>query len=552
VTKNFEESARALGYSVVGTPQFGAVSTTVEARHIASGDAVKLKLLAPGHDVARLKREAAILSTIHHPGVERFREHRAAGGWQMLVVDYSDGETLAEFVDRRGALSFDDSMHLVEQLAAALDTVHSAGIVHPELEPDNILALAGSGPRPSLKITDFGLVCTKPVRNGVATNGTADANGAAAAAALRPVDRAALRRSRYRAPEVILGEPATPQTDQYSIAVLLYKLLTGVWPFPTTDALAEVEYHHVHTEPTLVRKFKPSLIGSVEDALMRALAKDPASRFPTMSEFVAAVRGDADRRRVLAGAQPPEGKAKDKLATGRLREVLKAVVAIAIGIGIGAVGYLAFLAPTDDGGTRDVSTPTTQPDSVADQVAGTVVEENLAQALEIEAWESGFAATLADNLVAESGFEGAVIPDNFYLDPNNPDRERIVSGRGVDASNGLEIGDPGVFGSYGEVVAADPDTSYFFSFHVQITGDVGVAQAWVDWLDADMEVIGSSNVLNLLGLPDGQQALLTEPAPANAVFGVPRVVKGEGPGVLFVDELVFASTESAEVADLLG
>ena len=167
-------------------------------------------------------------------------------------------------------------------------------------------------------------------------------------------------------------------------------------------------------------------------------------------------------------------------------------------------------------------------------------------------WESGFAESLVCNLLTEADFEGPELPQNFYEDAENPTRDRVVEGEGVDGSGALEIGDPGLFGIYGEPVPIDPDVPYVFSVNSRFDGDVFASEAWIDWLDADFGVIGESNALDLLARPPGQHALVTEASPSDAAYGVLRIYKDNGPGVLFIDELVLARADSDCREMLLG
>jgi len=128
----------------------------------------------------------------------------------------------------------------------------------------------------------------------------------------------------------------------------------------------------------------------------------------------------------------------------------------------------------------------------------------------------------------------------------------MVPDTGVDGSGGLEVGDPGVAGTYGEVIPVDADTSYFLSLNSRLVGNVDDSHVSIEWLNSDREAIGESNTLDLLARGDGQHALITERSPTAAAFGVPRIFKDGGQGVLFVDELVFTRSDSACIANLLG
>ena len=505
MTTRFEESATALGYSLVGEPIIGGSSTVYPAVHAATGDRVALKVLSLDHDRARLEREAAILSTLDHPGIARFRELCVIDGSSVLVVEWVEGERLSNIM-KSVPLPLDQVVDIAAQLAAALDTVHSAGIIHRDVSPANIMVESASSP--IVRIIDFGV------------SRTADGD-------VVTVEGTIAGTARYLAPETIRGEPPTPQTDQYSVAVLVYELVAGAWPFPDADAFVAAMHHHLHSEPIPVREVDPSLPPAVESGLLRALSKDPAARFSTVGEFVTSLTS--------------EDKA---VGSSTWSKPFAMSVAVLIGTVLVAIGVFALLSDSSgDEVNAELTAPSTT-ETVLEEPETTTSTTDGAQRFELSQWESGFAESLVCNVVTEADFEDPELPRNFYLDPENPTRDRVVEGQGVDGSGALEVGDPGAFGIYGEALPVDPDASYIFSLNSRIDGDVFDSQVWIDWLDEDFQVVSESNSLNLANRPPGQHALVTEPSPAAAAYGVPRIFKDSSSGLLFVDELVFARSDS--------
>ena len=140
---DFDEVARVLGYSIVGTPLTGGSSTVYPAREDESGDAVARKVLAPGHDVARLEREARVLDKLDHPGLVKFRRLIRRDESMILVMDWVEGETLAAKMRGADPLSFSEANKLISQVADTLDVVHSKGVVHRDLSPANVMVESG-------------------------------------------------------------------------------------------------------------------------------------------------------------------------------------------------------------------------------------------------------------------------------------------------------------------------------------------------------------------------------------------------------------------------
>ena len=524
---DFREAVRALGYSITDGPFVDGSDTVYRGRSLATDDEVALRFVRPGFDSDRFHREAAILTTFQHPGIANLREHKVVAGWSMLVLDWIEGETLERFMERRGPISSGEALHLIEQLAAALDSLHSAGIVHPDLGPRSIVSIAKSGPRPDLKIIDLAIS-----RGGDAAENTT-------APPPKP------KSGSYCAPELKASGQRVPQTDQFVIAAVAHELITGFSPFAAGDYT-----------PTPIRSVKPAVSKSFESALLKALSEKPEDRFPTMSEFIVAARGKKEKVAAPAAdtskqergrsakadkAATEDNKRKAKKTDGDSRSVsnefLKAAAAIVLGVLIGVGGFLAFFNGDDEPATREFSAP----EEPFEPLAGTGED---AVRIEIDDWEAGQAGSIECNAVTAFDFEDGTIPTNFYRDPSNPGREQIVVGAGVDGSAALEIGDPGGAGTYGEVIAVDGETSYLFSLNFNIAGEVPEAQVSIEWLDENRELIAESDVLNLVERTDGQHALITQRSPAETAFAVPRIHKSAGPGLLFVDELVLVPTES--------
>ena len=533
---DFREAVRELGYSIADGPFVDGFDTVYRGNSLDSGDEVALRFVRPGFDSERFHREAAILTTFQHPGIANLREHRVVSGWSMLVLDWIEGETLERFMERRGPISSGEALHIVEQLVAALDSLHSAGIRHPDLGPRSVVSLANSGPRPDVKIIDLAIS-----RGGDAFE---------KASTLPP------KGGRYCPPELNSSEGRLAQSDQFVVAMMAYELITGLLPF-TSEGGA----------PTPIRTMKPSVSETFEAALLRALSEKPEDRFPTMSDFLVAARGIKERpplaenpsgggrKRSAKATKTRSGSSEETAARsaakaakkGRSRpnEFVKAAAAVALGVLIGVGGFLAFFNGEEGPATREVSNP----EVPFEPLAGT--GEDFLQ-IAIDGWENGQAGSIECNAVVGFDFENSNLPTNFYADPNNPGREQIVVGAGVDGSAALEIGDPGGEGTYGEVIPVNGQTSYLFSLNFNIAGDVPEAQVSIEWLDTNRRVIGESDALNLAELADGQHALITRLSPEDSAFGVPRIFKAAGPGLLFVDELVMVPASSDCTREILS
>ncbi|HET8683964.1 MAG TPA: protein kinase, partial [Micromonosporaceae bacterium] len=266
--------------------------------------------------------EARMMAALRHPGVVEVYDYGDAtdsnGGVAYLVMGYVDGQPLTARIAEAGRLSVEETMSVVAQAARALHAAHSAGIVHRDVKPANLLV------RPDGKVVlvDFGVA-----RSATVTSVTA----------LHEVVGTAL----YMAPEQVRRQALTPATDVYALGATAYHCLAGRPPFGG-DSLVEVALRHLDTQPP---PLPPDVPEPVQAMVRRALAKDPADRYPDAAAFAEAARragtpvvnlaaGPAD----LAGpagagpAQPVPPAARRRLARH-----LPAAVAVLLGVAVLAV-----------------------------------------------------------------------------------------------------------------------------------------------------------------------------------------------------------------------
>jgi serine/threonine protein kinase len=184
-----------------------------------------------------------------------------ADGRRFLAVAYIPGGTLEDRLEDRGKLELSETASFAADVGKGLDALHGAGIVHRDLKPSNIIVDASG----TAMLTDFGLakgraytVLTKPGQ----VMGTID----------------------YLAPELIKGEAASPATDIYALGCAMYECVTGQPPFADKEGIA-IGLAHVGEPPPDPRGFRDDLSDAYVDALLTALAKDPAQRPATASNY---------------------------------------------------------------------------------------------------------------------------------------------------------------------------------------------------------------------------------------------------------------------------
>jgi eukaryotic-like serine/threonine-protein kinase len=257
----------------------------------------------------------------------------------FIVMEHLGGGSLEDVLDSEGAQPPERVVAWLEQAAAALDAAHRHGVVHRDVKPGNLLLADGA----DLRVADFGV---------------ASAAGLASLTATGTV----LGTAGYLAPEQARGEPTTPASDLYALAVVAFELLSGHRPFESGSTTAEAAAQ-VHAPIPRVSE-RADLPPAVDPVFARALAKDPADRFATCGEFVAALRGALEagdgRTRVLPA---PASTTR----AGKWPVVVAGLLAAAALAGAGVAAILT---------TRDEE-PGATPSVVTQTLPGTTVRETV-------------------------------------------------------------------------------------------------------------------------------------------------------------------------------
>jgi eukaryotic-like serine/threonine-protein kinase len=230
----------------------------------------------------RFRREARAVAKLSHPNIVTVIDRGDDDGRQYIVFEHVDGENLKELVLRSGRLSVQRALELALAVADGLAFAHDHGLVHRDVKPQNVL-LSSEG---EVKVTDFGIARSLHVEHGVTQTGTVLGTG------------------EYLAPEQASGKPVSPATDVYSLGVVLWELLAGDVPFVGENFVA-VALRHVNEPPPLLRERRPDVSPRLDAAVQRALAKDPARRFPSMNAFAKELRACLAEAEGVSAPPPP-------------------------------------------------------------------------------------------------------------------------------------------------------------------------------------------------------------------------------------------------------
>jgi serine/threonine protein kinase len=262
-------------YRLVSRLGGGAMGDVFIAENLAIRLRVAVKLLKPellADNVfrERFQQEAQAVASIEHPNVARFLD-LVVGDPTFLVMEYVKGQTLAEKL-RAKPMALAEAVQCAMRLCWALGAAHASGIIHRDLKPSNVIMTPDLEYGEAPKLIDFGLakLAAQTEKSGLTRTGQV------------------VGTPKYMAPEQIAGRPVDARSDLYALGCLLYEMLTGRTPFNGDDDV-QVLYQQIHDPPTPLRKLVPDAPESLEKVLNRMLAKDPASRFPSVAECARAL-----------------------------------------------------------------------------------------------------------------------------------------------------------------------------------------------------------------------------------------------------------------------
>lgn len=264
----------------------GGMSEVYLGHHLALDRPCAIKVIRPERAAnpdaqARFAREASAVSRVAHPNVCQTHDFGTTpDGRPYLVLEYLDGRPLSALL-ADGPLDFPRAIEIARQCAAGLQACHDAGIVHRDLKPDNVMLVRRGGMEVAV-VMDFGIA--RSITGPDLTH-----------------DGLMVGTPEVMSPEQIAGDPVGAASDQYQLALLLVRMLTGKLPFPG-ETTQERMTSRLTTRPFGLAKLSPGLQApvGVEEALTRALSRRPDERFPTLEEFLDALGGPA-----RAPAEPP-------------------------------------------------------------------------------------------------------------------------------------------------------------------------------------------------------------------------------------------------------
>jgi eukaryotic-like serine/threonine-protein kinase len=270
--------ARLGPYEIVAPVGSGGMGEVYQARDSRLERTVAIKVLPPDTQPAdrleRFRREALVLSRLSHPHICALYDVGEEGGVAFLVMEYLEGETLAERLES-GPLPLEQALRHAHDIAAALDEAHRQGVVHRDLKPGNVMLT-----RAGVKVLDFGLAKLREEDEQGSQVATRSFDLTAEGALVGTVP--------YMAPEQLEGRPADFRTDIFAFGAVLYEMVTGVRPFKG-NSRASLMAAILTSEPASVSSEWSKAPPLLDRVVRRCLAKDPEERWQSARDLAAQV-----------------------------------------------------------------------------------------------------------------------------------------------------------------------------------------------------------------------------------------------------------------------
>ena len=211
--------------------------------------------------IRRFQREAKSVSDLSSPNIVEVYDVGEEDGQHYIVMEYIDGKTLKQLIQKRGALTVPEVIDIMSQLTEGLTQAHDAYIIHRDIKPQNIMILDNG----IIKITDFGIAMSMNATQLTQTNSV-------------------MGSVHYLPPEQASGKGATTKSDIYSAGILMYELLTGSVPFKGDNAV-EIALKQIKEKIPSIRKQNPLIPQSVENIVLKATAKNPKNRYDNIRDM---------------------------------------------------------------------------------------------------------------------------------------------------------------------------------------------------------------------------------------------------------------------------
>lgn len=326
----------------------GGMGAVYEATHKLIGKRVAVKVLLDKYAerdqiVARLEQEARLASSIGHEHIIDITDFgQTNDGRTFVVMEYLEGESLAELLEREGTLPEQRILRIAHQIASALSAAHAKGILHRDVKPENVFIIKRKSTSEFVKVVDFGISKSLKVEGGDSPRLTQTGM--------------VLGTPLYMSPEQARGDDELDERiDVYALGVIMYELATGEVPFQGNNYLNIIS-QVLNDDPVPPRDVRPDLSPEFEAVCLKALAKEVEDRYESADELdddLLALIEDPGRTTSRARMTASRFRRKKKGGIGRYLAFAGLAAAVALGVAIA----VPMMMGSDDNKTKDEPLP---------------------------------------------------------------------------------------------------------------------------------------------------------------------------------------------------
>lgn len=271
-------------YTIVNVIGIGGMATVYGAYDQVSGRSVAIKMMNKkleknARQIKLFVNESTALSLLSHPNIVQVYNTVFTNSTKYIIMEYVEGITLKKHIDHRGALPEREVLYYATQILSALDYIHSKGIVHCDIKPQNIILLQNG----SIKVADFGIARLDAMLD-----------------RSKEKSDVALGTVYYVSPEQAQGKAPIAESDLYSLGVMLYEAMTNRLPFYHDNA-TEVAKMQITKEPTPPSTYRPDISVGLEQIILRAMEKNPKKRYSSAIEMLTDIRALRQNSKTVFG-----------------------------------------------------------------------------------------------------------------------------------------------------------------------------------------------------------------------------------------------------------
>ncbi len=284
-------------YEIIEEIGSGGMAVVFKARCKLLNRFVAVKILRPEFEkdnefVRRFNVEAQAAASLSHTNIVSIFDVGNESGLHYIVMEYIEGESLKEYIDRNHKLEWRIAVEFAIQICKGIEQAHKNNIIHRDIKPHNVLMTADG----VLKITDFGIA-------------------RATAQSTMTAEDKAIGSVHYISPEQARGGYTDFRTDIYSLGIVLYEMLTGVVPFDNESAVS-IAIKHLQEKPVPPREYNLAIPMAVENIVLKAIAKEVSARYQTVTELLEELQNilnnpDYEIKSVVEEWTPPANNDKD-------------------------------------------------------------------------------------------------------------------------------------------------------------------------------------------------------------------------------------------------